>query len=312
MSSQSLLDGPRRHPGGPEALEGQPGQLPEGAGDVHPRHALSIVIDEVRVVERLRRPGRGVGGPRDGLRAEAAARPARARPRAPRAASRPPPRGRSGRPGTRRPRAAPPPPRRAPGSRTLPAAGASSRWRASRRPAGRRSSVTISSGALPRYSMPSSRKSPDDRDPPLAARADQGHLGAERPQDRRRVGRGDGPAARAPRRHQADVAVLLHAEADRPAPLVGLVVVVAARVDADVAAERPHVAELRRRDHAGRPRQRRVVRGDLGMLRDARQRRAGAHHQAVPRARPGSRPAPGCRGGPTSTRGSICRRFMFG
>ena len=60
---------------------------------------------------------------------------------------------------------------------------------------------------------------------------------AQAPQHRRRVGRGHGPAARAARRHQADVAVLLHAEADRLPPLIGLVVVVAARVDADVAAD---------------------------------------------------------------------------
>ena len=162
---------------------------------------------------------------------------------------------------------------------------------------GRRSSVTISSGALPRYSMPSSRKSPETgirRSPP---RADQGDLGAEGPQDRRRVGGGDGPAARAAGRHQADVAVLLHAEADRPAPLVGLVVVVAARVDADVAPERPHVAELGRRDHAGRPREGRVAGGDLGMVRDAGQRRAGAHHACPPARCPGFPPAPGSRGG---------------
>ena len=140
--------------------------------------------------------------------------------------------------------------------------------------------------------MPSSRKSPATGIRRSPRGSDQGRLGAERPQDRRRVGGGDGPAARAARRHQADVAVLLHAEADRPAPLVGLVVVVAARVDADVAAERPHVAELGRRDHAGRPREGRVAGGDLGVLRDAGERGAGAHHQAVPRASLDSRQLP--------------------
>ena len=162
MSASVLLHGPRRHPGGPEALEEQPGQLPERAGDVHPRHALPIVIDEVGVVERLRGPGRSVSAaarwppapkalPDQGARGLGHL----ARRRGHRARARSAPRG------TRRPRAARPPPRRAPGSRTRPAAGASSRSRASRRRAARRSSVRISSGALPRYSMPSSRKSPD-------------------------------------------------------------------------------------------------------------------------------------------------------
>ena len=56
------------------------------------------------------------------------------------------------------------------------------------------------------------------------------------------------------RARPSSVAVLLHAEVDRLAPLVVLVVVVAARVEAEVAAERAHVAQVRRRDQARRPR----------------------------------------------------------
>src|SRR5437660_6560321 len=50
------------------------------------------------------------------------------------------------------------------------------------------------------------------------------------------VGGGDRPTAVAARGHTADRAVLLHAEADGAAPLVRLVVIVAAHVEADVAA----------------------------------------------------------------------------
>ena len=52
------------------------------------------------------------------------------------------------------------------------------------------------------------------------------------------------------------VAVLLHAVADRRAPELGLVVVVAARVHAEVAADGARVAQRRRGDEAGRPRDR--------------------------------------------------------
>ena len=55
-------------------------------------------------------------------------------------------------------------------------------------------------------------------------------------------------AALARRSHPADLSVFLQAEVDRLAPLVGLVVVGAARVEAQVAAERAHVAQVWRRD----------------------------------------------------------------
>src|SRR5204863_476024 len=76
-------------------------------------------------------------------------------------------------------------------------------------------------------------------------------LRPERPEDRGRVGRRHRPAPRAPRSDQTHVAVLLDAEADRLPPLVGLVVVVAARIDAHVATERARVPELRGRDDPG-------------------------------------------------------------
>ena len=80
------------------------------------------------------------------------------------------------------------------------------------------------------------------------ARRYERHLRAERDQRRRGVGRRDREAALARGRDPAGLAVLLHAEVDRLAPLVVLVVVVAARVEAEVAAERAHVAQVRRRD----------------------------------------------------------------
>ena len=58
---------------------------------------------------------------------------------------------------------------------------------------------------------------------------------------------------RAARRHPAGGAVLLHAEVDRLPPLPVLIVVVAAGVEAEVAAQRPHVAQRRRGDQLRRP-----------------------------------------------------------
>src|SRR3989442_1020690 len=77
----------------------------------------------------------------------------------------------------------------------------------------------------------------------LAARADEHVVRAQGHHHRRHVGRADGPAARGRGRHPADVPVLLHAEVDRFAPLVRLIVVVAARVETEIAAQRPHVTE---------------------------------------------------------------------
>src|SRR5256886_8387814 len=87
-----------------------------------------------------------------------------------------------------------------------------------------------------------------DGDRALARGRVEPHARTETPEDRRRVRRRYRPASRAPWRDETDHAVLLRAEPDRLPPLVGLVVVVAARVHADVAADRPHVAELRRGD----------------------------------------------------------------
>ena len=109
-----------------------------------------------------------------------------------------------------------------------------------------------------------------ERDRALALARRQRHARAEGQERRRRVGRGDGPAAGRAGSDPADSPVLLHAEVDRLAPLVGLIVVVAASVEAEVAAERPHVAEMRCRDRESRFCERRVgfsqalVRSQLG------------------------------------------------
>src|SRR6266513_1862488 len=86
---------------------------------------------------------------------------------------------------------------------------------------------------------------PRRRHDALAARggADEHVVRAECHHHRRHVGRADGPAARGRGRHPADVPVLLHAEVDRLAPLVRLIVVIAARVEAEVPAQGSHVPE---------------------------------------------------------------------
>ena len=110
-------------------------------------------------------------------------------------------------------------------------------------------------------------------------------------------------------RHPAVVAVLLHAEIDRLAPLVVLVVVVAARVEAEVAAERAHVAQVWRRNLRGRLPQAVVRR--FGMKRPDQfgQRHAGAEAIAVAIAN-----ASQLRDSPEADErpGTCCRRFMFG
>src|SRR6185436_9172868 len=71
----------------------------------------------------------------------------------------------------------------------------------------------------------------------LASGRAQYDAGAEREERGRGVGRGDREAARASRGDPAHLAVLLHAERDGLAPFERLIVVVAARVEAQVAAE---------------------------------------------------------------------------
>ena len=80
----------------------------------------------------------------------------------------------------------------------------------------------------------------------LARRRHQAHLRAQRDQGRRGIGRGHGEAALARGRDPAGRAFLLHAVTDRLAPFLVLVVVVAARVQAQIAAQRAHVAQMRR------------------------------------------------------------------
>src|SRR5262249_40822854 len=74
---------------------------------------------------------------------------------------------------------------------------------------------------------------------------------AERNQRGRAVGGGSRYAALAGGGIPADRAVLLQAEVDRLAPLVALVVVVAARVETKIAAERAHVAQMHGGDLRG-------------------------------------------------------------
>src|SRR5439155_18940466 len=84
-------------------------------------------------------------------------------------------------------------------------------------------------------------------DAALATGADQFQSRAQRNGDGRGVGARDGPAAAAVGGDPADGAVLLHAEVDAFAPVVVLVVIRAARVQAQVAAERAHAAQVGRR-----------------------------------------------------------------
>src|SRR2546426_151630 len=93
---------------------------------------------------------------------------------------------------------------------------------------------------------------PRRRHDALAAGADQHVVRAQRHHHSRHVGRADGPAPWRRGRDPADVPVLLHAEVDRFAPLVRLIVVIAARVEAEIAAQRPHVAEQGGGDERGR------------------------------------------------------------
>src|SRR5258708_20898258 len=69
---------------------------------------------------------------------------------------------------------------------------------------------------------------------------------------------------------------------DRAPPLLGLVVVGAARVHAEVAAERPHVAQRRRGDRGHRRRQRRIAPGDERMARHVVEQRGGANAKRSP------------------------------
>src|SRR5688572_27591868 len=75
------------------------------------------------------------------------------------------------------------------------------------------------------------------------------------------------------------VAVLLEAEAERVAPEVRLVVVRTARVEAEIAADRAHVAKLRTRDRAGRQGQRLRMLAYERVARETGQRFGRADHQ---------------------------------
>ena len=99
---------------------------------------------------------------------------------------------------------------------------------------------------------------------------------------------------------QQRLAIFLHAEVDRLPPFVVLVVVVAARIQAEIAAERPHGAQVRRGDLRGAchsagvaPRGLRASRDDVGE-RDAgadasARRRVGDRAQLGDRREPDER-----------------------
>src|SRR6185312_9372194 len=74
------------------------------------------------------------------------------------------------------------------------------------------------------------------------------HRCPQRDQHGRRVTRRDGIAALAIRGDAADIAALLQAEIERLPPAFRLVVIVAARIEAEIAAERAHLAQLWRGD----------------------------------------------------------------
>ena len=110
--------------------------------------------------------------------------------------------------------------------------------------------------------------------------------GAESDKRGRGVGGRDGDALRAARSDATDVAVLFHAVTERFAPIEVLVVVVAARVEADVAADRTHVAKLWCRDHGGGLGQRGVpglhdpALGDVGQRGERADLKSGAFVEA--------------------------------
>src|SRR5207253_468471 len=113
---------------------------------------------------------------------------------------------------------------------------------------------------------------------PLPLGPREPELRAQRHHDRGHVRRADGPAARAGGRHPADMAVLLHAEVDRLAPLVGLIVVVAARIETEIAAQRAHVAEQGSGDELGGARDSVVVLSDGWVRTELREADAGPDH----------------------------------
>src|SRR6266446_5335497 len=74
---------------------------------------------------------------------------------------------------------------------------------------------------------------------------DETDAGAERHERWRRIGGRDSHAIPAAGRDPANDAVFFHAEVDSFAPLITLVVIVAACVEAEIAAKRGHIANLR-------------------------------------------------------------------
>ena len=178
-----------------------------------------------------------------------------------------------------------------------------------------RSGTWISRQDLVRRAWPGSRcrRARRGRAPRSAARprrTDQRHLRARARSSPARCPTTTAPSRCPTRSHQADVAVLLHAVADGGPPEFGLVVVVAARVDAQVAADGARVAQRRRRDESGGARDRRPALADPRVV--ARPRSASSSRPGSARRWRRCRAPPAIPRSPTSTFGVNCRRFMFG
>src|SRR2546427_3221246 len=119
-----------------------------------------------------------------------------------------------------------------------------------------------------------------DRDTALSLRVRDDGGRAERDKRGHRVGARDREAARGRCRNTADDArVRLHAVALGSPPEERLVVPVAPRVEADVPADRAHVAELRSAHDLGRLGERRVSLADAGIPGERRQRGSRADHE---------------------------------
>ncbi len=112
-----------------------------------------------------------------------------------------------------------------------------------------------------------------ERDSPYATRPGNLKLGVETQQRRRRVTGKRCPAEVASGRNVAKIAILLQAEAAALAPQQRLVVPQAARIEADVAAQRGHVANHRRCDRLCRFVQHGIISPNQGRVLDCAERR---------------------------------------
>ena len=111
-----------------------------------------------------------------------------------------------------------------------------------------------------------------ERNAPALLRPGDFDLGSERQQGRCQIAGEGGMAALALRRHMADLAAVLEAVAVGVPPPLTLIVEDAARIEAQIAADRRHGAVARAGDRLGGFGQGAIT---LGQYRGARQRRDG-------------------------------------